>query len=230
MTEKSLPPTLFHLTRRSTNKKTGPIPVSTSSAATCPLSCPLNQVCYAKHGPLAIHWRRVTAGTRGETFDEFLDGIRALPDGQFWRHNEAGDLPGQGDHLDIEKLQDLVDANKGKNGFTYTHKPALNDPGNAAAIRDANANGFTINLSADSIAEADELVQLEIGPVAVVIDEQHERGFKTPAGNYVAICPNAQDQRITCEKCQLCQRPDRKSIIGFPVHGSGKKHFQREVA
>ena len=33
----------FHLSRVSTNSKTGPIPVSTSSAVTCPPSCPFNQ-------------------------------------------------------------------------------------------------------------------------------------------------------------------------------------------
>ena len=118
--------TLYHLKKKSANRKTGPIPVSTSSAATCPTSCPLTRACYAKHGPLAIHWRRVSSGDRGKTFGAFLDDIRSLPVGQFWRHNEAGDLPGQGDQLDIKKLEALVDANKGKSGFTYTHKPHRN--------------------------------------------------------------------------------------------------------
>jgi len=70
-----------------------------------------------------------------------------------WRHNEAGDLPGEGDDIDVPKLRALVQANRGKRGFTYTHKPVLDNPQNAVAIKCANQNGFTVNLSADSIEE-----------------------------------------------------------------------------
>jgi hypothetical protein len=45
----------FHLTRVSSNAKTGKIPVSTSSKATCPATCPfMGNGCYAASGPLAI--------------------------------------------------------------------------------------------------------------------------------------------------------------------------------
>ena len=40
------------------------------------------------------------------------------------------------------------------------------------AIADANANGFVVNLSADTLAEADELAALNVGPVVVVLDAQ----------------------------------------------------------
>ena len=101
---------LFHLTKVSSNRKTGRMPVSTSSASTCPASCPLRKVCYAKHGPLALHWAEVSSGSRGVSFNEFLELVRSLPAGQLWRHNEAGDLPGQGDTVDTEKLSALVAA------------------------------------------------------------------------------------------------------------------------
>ena len=64
---------LTHLTTKSSNKKVGPIPVSTSSHLNCPQTCPyLNNGCYADGGPLALHWRKVTEGERGDTWDEFL--------------------------------------------------------------------------------------------------------------------------------------------------------------
>ena len=69
----------FHLTLKSSNVKTGPIPVSTSSAATCPPTCPFNngEGCYAGSGPLALHWKKVTEKTRGDQFAEFLNKIEA---------------------------------------------------------------------------------------------------------------------------------------------------------
>jgi hypothetical protein len=118
---------MFHLTPVSANAKMGPIPVSTSGAATCPLSCPLRgNGCYAELGKIAIHWRKISAGARGYSWDAFLDKVRALPRGQLWRHNQAGDLPGTGDTLDVPALLELVAANKGRRGFTYTQ--AFGDP------------------------------------------------------------------------------------------------------
>ena len=56
----------FHLSRISTNVKTGPIPVSTGSRATCPDTCPFKaNGCYADNHGLNFHWNAVTNGTRG---------------------------------------------------------------------------------------------------------------------------------------------------------------------
>lgn len=72
--------TLTHLTQISANKKTGPIPVSTSSAETCPDSCPFREKgCYALSGPLALHWRKVTQRTSGLIWEDFCNQIAALP-------------------------------------------------------------------------------------------------------------------------------------------------------
>ena len=57
---------LVHLVRKSRNGKTGPIPVSTTSGDTCPNACPLKgSGCYAKSGPLGMHWQKVSSGARG---------------------------------------------------------------------------------------------------------------------------------------------------------------------
>jgi hypothetical protein len=102
----------------------------------------------------------------------------------------------------------------------------VTNPENVRAIQQANQNGFTVNLSADSISEADQLTALDIGPVVVVVSEDRKHSFRTPAGNKVVICPNVKNPKLTCEKCGFCQKADRRNIIAFPVHGNGKKHWE----
>lgn len=210
---------LTYLTRQSRNKKTGPIPVSTSSADTCP-TCPLKGAgCYAEAGPLAILWRKVTAGNAGLTWPEFLEQVETLPRRILWRHNQSGDLPGKGNAIYREALAQLVKANGKRRGFTYTHKPATR--GNLAAIRAANKAGFTINLSANNLTHADTLADTGAGPVVVVLPADTRKPVKTPAGRTVAICP-AVISPLTCFDCGLCAMPNRKAIIGFPAHGASK--------
>jgi len=61
-----------HLTLKSGNVKTGPIPVSTTSKASCSDTCPFkDNGCYADGGPLALHWRAVTEGARGTDWQSF---------------------------------------------------------------------------------------------------------------------------------------------------------------
>lgn len=214
--------TWVHLTSISGNAKTGPIPVSTTEAASCPPSCPLrSRGCYAKGGPLGLHWSAVSQRKRGMTWNVFLDAIRALPDGQLWRHNQSGDLPGIGEEIDAGELGGLIMANAGKRGFTYTHKHG--SARNLSLIRDSNAAGFTVNLSANSLAHADELAATGAGPVACVLPSEQTANTTTPAGRRVVICPATQREGVTCASCKLCSRADRTVIVGFPAHGASKK-------
>jgi hypothetical protein len=153
---------------------------------------------------------------------DFLLQVRALPKGQLWRHNQAGDLPGQGDEIDAAALADLVAANRGRRGFTYTHKP-MTSPAAREAIAGANEAGFTVNLSANDLAHADELAALEIAPVAVVLPADQTTATRTPAGRHVAICPATISDNVSCASCGLCAIANRKAIIGFPAHGASKR-------
>ncbi len=215
------------LTMKSGNAKVGPIPVSTSSEDTCPPSCGMYRECYAKMGPLRIHWWRVTDGKRGVEWAEFCDQVAALPDGQLWRHNQAGDLPGTGNALDAKALAKLVKANRGRRGFTYTHKP-LATKAERAAVAKANAAGFTVNLSADDLHAADRLAGLGIGPVVVVLPSTQLTNTTTPEGRNVVVCP-AYTHGVTCEECQLCQRQTR-AIVGFPAHGKMAGSVDKRIA
>ena len=218
---------LYHLTPVSSNAKTGPIPVSTSGKANCWNGCPFyGNGCYAESGPLAIHWKAVSTGLRGDDWSTFVSRIAALRRNTFWRHNQAGDLAGDGPAIDRQKLQELTAANTGKLGFTYTHKPMHDDPhadANRAAVRDANRDGFTVNLSGNTLEHADSLAALNIAPVCVVLPSDATANTVTPQGRKVVVCPATQRDNVTCDSCRLCSKSTRTCIIGFPAHGTGAR-------
>ena len=239
----------FHLTMKSRNPKVGRIGVTTSEADTCPHICPFNHAnkggCYAENGPLKWHWDKVSRNERGTDWDTFIQDVKKIK-GK-WRHNQAGDLPSKDRvNLDAEKCDQLSQASKGTEGFTYTHYDTLESKTNRAIIRDMNQNGFTVNLSANDLDHADKLSNLGIAPVATVLPTELERENKkvkgetiwleelqnyrkrtsnlaTTKGRKVVICPATYSDNITCKDCMLCQKRDRKVIVGFPAHGTGKK-------
>lgn len=211
----------YHLTRISGNSKTGPIPVSTTSEDACPVTCPLKgNGCYAEQGKLAMHWRAVSERARGVGLDEFCDQIHKLPRRQLWRFAQAGDLPGDGAHIDGEALMKIVDANTGKRGFGYTHYDPL-IPHNARMIAVANARGFAISMSANSLEHADELARLKVAAVVTLLPPDQLKATTTPEGRHVAVCPAAVRKDINCANCGVCAVIDRRTIIGFPAHGPG---------
>ena len=101
--------TTVALTRVSSNRKTGPIPVSTTSSESCPSTCPLrNAGCYAAVGYTRIQWSKVDSGERGRDWKGFVSEVRKLPRGQVWRHNVAGDLPTQTGRSTPRTLRNLL--------------------------------------------------------------------------------------------------------------------------
>lgn len=214
------------LTLKSANVKTGPIPVSITGSDSCPPSCPFaGGGCYAKGGPLAIHWRKVSEGQRGMPWADFCASIDALPNGQLWRHNAAGDLPGAGESIDPVALGQLVAANQGKKGFTYTHK--TNDTTNFQWIKAANQWGFTVNMSANSLDHADQLADIGAGPVVTVLPIDAPPKQTTPKGRTVVTCPATYRDNVSCATCKLCAVSDRTTIVGFPAHGNAKAKVQK---
>ncbi|WP_354414712.1 DUF7227 family protein [Variovorax atrisoli] len=215
----------YHFTRFSRNRKTGPIPVTTTSANSCPPNCGLRRNgCYAESGPLAIHWRAVSQGVRGATFEELLQEIGTLRRHVLWRHNQAGDLtPSAPGVIDAELLIQLASANRGRRGFTYTHYPPTSE--NRVAIQQANDLGFTVNLSAQTLAQADAYADIGVAPVVVILPTGTNRPVRTPAGRHVVVCP-ASLGSTDCSSCEICQQRDRVAIVGFPAHGVRAKQAQ----
>lgn len=229
-TEPELTPTQlstssYHFTRVSRNRKTGPIPVTTTSANSCPPHCGLRRNgCYAESGPLAIHWRAVSQGVRGATFEELLREIGTLRRHALWRLNQAGDLtPSAPGVIEAGLLIRLANANRGRRGFTYTHYPPTSE--NRAAIQQANDLGFTVNLSAQTLAQADAYADIGIAPVVVILPVGTDRLVRTPAGRHVVVCP-ASLGGTDCLSCGICQQRDRVASVGFPAHGTGARRAE----
>lgn len=205
----------YHFIPKSSNSKTGPIPVTYSQRETCPPSCAhYRSDCYAEDFYTRLSWDKVP--DRGGDIDQLCANIAELPPGQLWRHNVAGDLPGTGETIDPVQLGQIVAANIGKRGFTYTHKKSLE------AIEwamHATQWGFTVNLSADDAGEADILSETGL-PVCAIVPTDTPEKTQTPNGRTIIVCPAQTRDNITCATCGLCARADRSVIIGFRAHGT----------
>ena len=139
----SLTNTWFHLSRVSSNKKTGPIAVTTTSKNSCSLNCGMREVCYAASGPLALHWNAVSNGLRSSEWRKHLNDLASLPYGSPLRLNQAGDLvasaSGRLSRAFLNGLQAVIKERR-LQAWTYTHHDhTLGD--NGKLLRRANREG-----------------------------------------------------------------------------------------
>lgn len=219
----------FHLTRVSSNSKTGPIPVTTSSRDTCPPTCPFKgSGCYAESGPLAIHWGKVTNAERGQSFAQHCQDLASLPPQQLTRLNQAGDLPHTRGRISRRFVRGIVAACKNLKAYTYTHH-RLNLGENLALLRFANRNGLTVNVSTETERCADDAIAAGLPAVLAVDSEEARNTWHTPAGNVVLVCP-AQNRDTDCATCQLCHTRGRRVIVAFRAHGTGKRKASQAIA
>ena len=126
-------------------------------------------------------------------------------------------------NLDNDKCVELARANDNKRGFTYTHYDVLNNWGNRVTVNMMNHLGFTVNLSANNLDHADQLCDLNIAPVATVLPIDQTTNTWTAKGRKVVVCPAIYKDDISCTDCMLCEKRERKVVIGFPAHGTAKR-------
>ena len=221
----------FHLSIESSNEKTGPIPVSSSPKNTCPASCPFvgGNGCYGDNFPMKFHWNKVSDGTRGVSAAEFFRLIAALMPGQFWRHNQVGDLPSNSGRISRRFLKGLVTASKNKRGYTYTHH-SLSLGENLSLLRSANRQGFTVNISTETESAADSAIEAGLPAVLTVASTEARKVWNTAAGNRVVTCPAQRVKDLTCMACELCHKRPRGLIIAFLAHGSGKNKVNAAIS
>ena len=221
--------TRVHITKVSSNAKTGKMPVTTTEESSCPTTCPFaGGSCYAKSGfHLRQHWQKVSSGERGTDWQGLLDFIKSMKPDTIWRHNQAGDIPHVSDPdgnelMRLDLLKGLVEANKesGARGYTYTHHKR--NTHNVEAIKYANKNGFTINASCESLADADEAISQGL-PAVCVVDNSKETPTRTPDGHRVLVCPAQTKDDVTCKTCGICQQSNRKVVVAFLTHGNRAK-------
>ena len=230
----------YLITPKSQNPITGPMPVTTSTRSTCPRTCPfIGDVCYAEQGALGgFIWTLLDRTPVGQSFAQHVRVhsftylqlfISRLPNGALWRHNQAGDLHGKDGTIDVNHLRLITKANTGRRGFTFTHYDVLANGMNRTAIAEANRNGFTINLSCNSLAHADALFDIGVAPVTTVLPPTQTTNTRTPKNRKVVICPARTRQHVTCSTCKLCTRSKRDFIIGFPAVMPSKRIFSSPI-
>lgn len=212
------------ITIASGNSQTGPIPTTVTERESCPDTCPFyKKGCYGIYHLQGVHWRAVSDHERGVSWDQFIAQVRKFAPATLWRHNVTGDLPHKNGEIDAPKVGQIVKANNHKRGFTFTHHILTEQ--NVEVIRNANAGGFTINASTESVEVADQVMtQHGIPAVAVIPSTEKRRFFHTESGRKVIVCPaKIHKGKVNCSTCGLCQQADREFIIAFPAHGTAKK-------
>ncbi len=214
----------------SSNGKTGPIAVSSTSRRTCPSSCPLagDQGCYAEAGfHTRLHWDRPSRGQVGASAASFIQQVAALPAGILFRHCVAGDQwPDPADPLRIDQalLLQLAKATRHlRAAWSYMHFPM--GPANQATLRLAAAKGLVVNASTESRSRAAALVRQGI-PAVCVVPPDAPAVFLHEGVRFVACPASRSGRKVQCISCSarfglpLCAQAERGVVITFPAHGA----------
>jgi hypothetical protein len=219
------------------------------SRDTCPPSCPLYRSgCYAEGIRVRTPWDRastpVADGGTGVGVEMLSRQIRALPHGSRLRWGIAGDLLGEGEHIDEDAMSKIASAAQDAGcsaAWGYSHKLKLT--GGIENILKVKAlyrdYGFVVSASLHGIDAAADFKRRTDLPVVTVLPASHsKRGVapKTAAdGTPLVVCPAAiEGSKVTCGTCggskgPLCARFDREYIVGFPAHGISKKKAELTV-
>jgi hypothetical protein len=231
------------LTKKSDNKKTGAIAVSTTSRKSCADGCPFlgDQGCYAESGYYTrMHWDQVTEGTRGVPPLEFIEQVSKLPANEMFRHNVAGDLwkhPDNSGQIYFPYLEKLAKASSHLYAaWTYTHHTLEGTDGdrNRQAIFDVEQYKFIVNISTESLDVAARL-QKEGFMVTVVQPKGGPTAFRHQDVQFVQCPATLPGSEITCQTCggrkgkPLCATI-RKVVVVFPAHGGRASVAERHCS
>lgn len=212
----------YQFTPKSSNVKTGPIPTTMTERKSCPLTCPLRENgCYADNFPLSLHWDRVAE--KGINLDALLEKIKALPKGQLWRHNVAGDFPHINGKIERQAFWDFVMASGHTNPIIYSHHKL--NPNNKLMFRLARNNGVNINASCESVTDA--IKAIDSGINAVFVGRENTQTHKV-GDTTIVTCPAQLREDVTCSSCGLCARDrvGQRVAIQFIPHGTKAKKVE----
>ena len=218
----------FQFVKKSSNTKLGTIPQTSNSRKTCPKNCIFRKDngggCYAEAGYYTkLNWNHLDNKTRGGSFENLINSIKSLKDGQLWRHTVQGDFPGyQEKYIDSDYIKAVTTANTNKNGYGYTHYP-LNSH-NLELLKESTEKNFIINISTEQDQTALKAIKNGLNSVIVLKSTETRKKFKTKNGLKVIVCPQQLDETktITCADCKICSK-DRDFAVGFIAHGNQAK-------
>lgn len=223
-----------HLALKSSNIKTGKIPVTTTPRSTCPAECVhKGSSCYFENGGSAIFWSHLDDAARNGGIHAHTDSrgreyrtvahswgafVAMIDSGAIRpglaRFAQGGDLPGDGRRIDRGALVSFAEASKraGIRWIVYTHyifgSPRLSDLlHNVSALRAAQEAGLNVNVSCDSVAQVDVATALGFRTALTESSDWQGPASRTPEGQLLAQCPATyrdEGPGSSCESCGGC--------------------------
>ena len=235
----------FHISESTGNRKTGRLTTTTTSRSSCTDACGFKtevkedgttekRGCYAEQFHMKMHWDKVDSGERGMSLDEFCNRAKKLTFKSLVRHNQAGDLPGDGKYtLYRDACLKIAKAFRRVTAATYTAYPLTSF--NLETILEMIRLGFVVNKSCTSLRQVDEA--MDKGVPATVVLPSYAEGKKhmTPKDRLVVRCPAEISKDINCSNCggnkgPLCWRPERDFAVAFYAHGIYKRKVDEVLA
>lgn len=212
----------------SKNEKVGIAHATYVSQKSCPTTCPLlNAGCYAEHGNIAFHLRRMNKAAEALGALELArleaDAIEAKLSGSLdLRIHVVGDCT-TNEAASIVSQAALSKLRSSKKPWSYSH---------AWRSVDRSAWGdVSVLASCETPAQVVE-AQDRGWATAMIVDKFQGDKLYTDGQLKVLPCPN-QTREVKCVDCRLClgdtRLRDKGITIGFAAHGSRFKKVQALV-
>lgn len=177
---------------------------------TCPPACPYlagKSGCYAMEG--RTKWFADKAGTVPDV--DLVDYIMTRPRGSVIRHMVSGDLFLNGD-VDASYVREMIEGHRNRpqvTGMTYTHG------WQKLTAQTVNClPNLCVNASTDTKQEAVQAIKA--GWPTVMTTKRHGKGLFDFGDFYGVVCPAQTNKDMSCAKCMLCAKHDRK-VMGKPL-------------
>jgi len=201
----------------SQNRKIGPVSATYVSQKSCPKDCPLLEFgCYAEHGPVGYHTRRLN---QGATIDPVglarleAQGIRNLSGQRDLRLHVVGDCRTNTAAAIVARAARHHGRKSQKTVWTYTHA--------WRKVRRESWMDVSVLASVESLPDIRET--MEQGYAAAVIVSQFRQPTPYLQDDLLVIPCLYQTLGMTCLECRLCLDDQsllqRRAVIAFQAHG-----------
>lgn len=213
---------------KSGDSKTGPVPVTYRHIGTCPPDCifrPDGEIggCYGTGRIFALAdtaadvsvsdaAERIERGRdrAARVFRDRIVGDMVRADGRLERRYAAG----------IAAVADIV----GLPVIGYSHAWRTFT---VADVSYLGGLGYIPNASCETVGDVSDAIGRGF-PAVITSDTVPER--TVIGGRRVITCPAARSESVSCNTCRLCARPDRPTVVRFPIHGPAHVRAARAVA
>jgi len=220
--------TYYQFVANSHNKKTGAMPVTSTSSNSCPLTCGLYNDCYGKSSYTRIQWDKLDK--KGIDFNQLINLINSLRKNSPIRFNVVGDLVNNDGIVDSTKLIKLANTvkNRALDMIIYTHLELCYL--NVKAFQLAFSKGLNINISCETIEKAKKALNYGLNSVIVLPMGSINKVLKID-DLIIVRCPNEYNSKIQCVNCMLCSkdRIKKRVVVAFTAHSTTKKRLSEKL-